>query len=223
MGSEGFKTMSLGQAGSGLYARDTGGEDFQETAGKAEIPERERYIPAFMRDIQEEGTGAKRGTAMHRILECYDFARPPETLYEQLDAMKKQNKIEAELLDLVYLPSLEKFLRTGLGKRIRDAANSRRLYREKPFVMGKAAKEVLEESGSGEMLLIQGIIDVFFEEPGGIVLLDYKTDRVKTPQELIGRYKAQLDLYQEAIERALGKKVKERLLYSFCLGEAISV
>ncbi len=223
MGSEGFKTMSLGQAGSGLYARDIGGEDFQETAGKAEIPERERYIPAFMRDIQEEGTGAKRGTAMHRILECYDFARPPETLYEQLDAMKKQNKIEAELLDLVYLPSLEKFLRTGLGKRIRDAANSRRLYREKPFVMGKAAKEVLEESGSGEMLLIQGIIDVFFEEPDGIVLLDYKTDRVKTPQELIGRYKAQLDLYQEAIERALGKKVKERLLYSFCLGEAISV
>ena len=73
------------------------------------------------------------------------------------------------------------------------------------------------------MILIQGIIDVFFEEPDGIVLLDYKTDRVKSSRELAGRYHAQLELYQEAIERSTGKKVKERLLYSFCLGEVVSV
>ena len=84
--------------------------------------------------------------------------------------------------------------------------------------MGKPASEILEGSASEEMILIQGIIDVFFEEPDGIVLLDYKTDRVKSSRELAGRYHAQLELYQEAIE-----KVKERLLYSFCLGEVVSV
>ncbi len=73
------------------------------------------------------------------------------------------------------------------------------------------------------MVLIQGIIDVFFEEDGEIVLLDYKTDKVASAAELAGRYRTQLELYQEAIERAVGKKVKERLLYSFSLGEIVPV
>ena len=87
--------------------------------------------------------------------------------------------------------------------------------------MAKPANEVLTGCSSKEMLLIQGIIDVFFEEPDGLVLLDYKTDRVAIPQELISRYKVQLDLYQEALERAWGKKVKEKLIYSFHLGKIV--
>ena len=55
------------------------------------------------------------------------------------------------------------------------------------------------------------------------MLLDYKTDKVTSAEELAGRYRSQLNLYQEAIERALGKKVKERLLYSFRLGETVPV
>ncbi len=89
--------------------------------------------------------------------------------------------------------------------------------------MGKPAREALEESGSSEMLLIQGIIDVFFEEEDGIVLLDYKTDSVSSGGELADRYRTQMELYQEAIERALGKTVKEKALYSFCLGEVVRV
>ena len=73
------------------------------------------------------------------------------------------------------------------------------------------------------MLLIQGIIDVFFEEEDGIVLLDYKTDSVNSGKELVDLYRTQMELYQEAIERALGKKVKEKVLYSFCLGEIVDV
>ena len=81
----------------------------------------------------------------------------------------------------------------------------------------------LEESSSQEMMLIQGIIDVFFEEADGIVLLDYKTDKVSCGQELEDRYQAQMELYQEALARALGKPVKEQLLYSFRLGETVAV
>ena len=183
----------------------------------------QRYIPAFMEGVQKENLGAKRGTAMHRVLECYDFARPPETLGQQLQEMEEQQRIERELLNLVSVSALKKFLKTDLGVRLQEAAKREKLYREKPFVMGKPASEILEGSASEEMILIQGIIDVFFEEPDGIVLLDYKTDRVKSSRELAGRYHAQLELYQEAIERSTGKKVKERLLYSFCLGEVVSV
>ncbi|MCI8484795.1 MAG: helicase-exonuclease AddAB subunit AddA [Lachnospiraceae bacterium] len=197
-------------------------EDLEQTAREEETTG-EKYIPAFMEGVQKENIGAKRGTAMHRLLECYDFSRPPETLEQQLQELEEQKLVEKELLDLIALPGLNTFLRSELGSRMEQAARRKKLYREKPFVMGKPAEEVLQESQSQEMILIQGIIDVFFEEEDGIVLLDYKTDRVRTGQELADRYQAQLELYQEAIERALGKKVKERLLYSFCLGETIAV
>ena len=195
----------------------------QEFCATAENMPEEHYIPAFMEEVQEENAGAKRGTAMHRVLECFDFTRGPDTLKEQLEEMEQQNRVEKSLLELIYIPSLRKFLKSSLGQRLRAAACAGKLYKEKPFVMGKPAKEVLEESSSQEMMLIQGIIDVFFEETDGIVLLDYKTDRVSSGQELVNRYRAQMELYQEAIERALGKPVKEKLLYSFRLGETVAV
>ncbi len=182
-----------------------------------------RYIPAFMEEVQKENAGAKRGTAMHRVLECFDFTRGPDTLAEQLEEMEQQNRVEKSLLELIYVPSLRKFLKSALGQRLQAAACAGKLYKEKPFVMGKPAKEVLEESSSQEMMLIQGIIDVFFEEADGIVLLDYKTDKVSCGQELADRYQAQMELYQEALARALGKPVKEKLLYSFRLGEVVTV
>lgn len=185
--------------------------------------EEEHYIPAFMEGVQQENIGAKRGTAMHRVLECYDFTREADSLEDQLRRLKEQGKIEEDLLELVYLPALKKFLVTPLASRMQAAAAACKLYKEKPFVMGKPAREALEESGSEEMLLIQGIIDVFFEEEDGIVLLDYKTDSVRSGRELADRYRTQMELYKEAIERALGKTVKEKVLYSFCLGEVVKV
>lgn len=89
--------------------------------------------------------------------------------------------------------------------------------------MGKPAREVLEESSSEEMLLIQGIIDVFFEEEDGLVLLDYKTDHVRDGKELAERYRTQMELYAEAMECALFQPVKEKLLYSFCLHEIVAL
>ncbi len=184
--------------------------------------EEEHYVPAFMDGVRKENMGAKRGTAMHRVLECYDFTREPDSLEEQLRQMGEQEKVEEDMLALVSLPDLRKFLESPLGKRMQQAAHAGKLYREKPFVMGKPAREALEESGSEEMLLIQGIIDVFFEEEDGIVLLDYKTDSVRNARELADRYRTQMELYQEAVERALGKAVKEKILYSFCLDKEVT-
>ena len=68
-------------------------------------------------------------------------------------------------------------------------------------------------------MLIQGIIDVYFEEDGKIVLLDYKTDIIGSLDDLWNRYQTQLDYYQEALEKLTLLPVKEKMLYSFHLGK----
>ena len=71
------------------------------------------------------------------------------------------------------------------------------------------------------MMLVQGIIDAYFEEDGEFVLVDYKTDRVENGAELITRYKVQMDYFAKALEQALGKKVKDVVLYSLSLNEEV--
>nr|WP_314670525.1 UvrD-helicase domain-containing protein [uncultured Oribacterium sp.] len=93
---------------------------------------------------------------------------------------------------------------------------------EKAAVEG--AKEVASSNaGTAEKVILQGIIDAFIMEEDGIILVDYKTDRVKDGEELRNRYQKQIELYSEALEQILGKKVKRRVLYSFSLGEEVDL
>ena len=93
--------------------------------------------------------------------------------------------------------------------------NNGSVRREQPFVF--------EYEGQ----LIQGIIDLYFEEDGELVLVDYKTDRVMKDEagekELVKRYAIQLDYYAKALTQLTGKKVKEKIIYSFALGKELSV
>ena len=104
-----------------------------------------------------------------------------------------------------------------------QAKKNGKLYEEQPFVIAKPANNIYQEYGSDQAVLIQGIIDAYFEEEDGLVLLDYKTDYIKTKEELIRRYEKQLKVYADALEQMTGKKVKESLMYSFVLGEEICV
>ena len=70
-------------------------------------------------------------------------------------------------------------------------------------------------------MLIQGIIDVYFEEEDGLVVADYKTDAVTQAEELVNRYRVQLDYYARALEQLTGKRVKEKIIYSFGLQREI--
>ena len=103
------------------------------------------------------------------------------------------------------------------------AAAEGKLYREQPFVLGIDASEIYPQDQSGEKILVQGIIDVYFEEADSLVVLDYKTDRVKSAGELCEKYHAQLDYYAQALTQLTGKPVKEKIIYSFTLGEEIKV
>ena len=188
------------------------------------------YVPKFVREpvtdshSEEEpretgmdvNRGALRGTAVHRVMECYDFTGVSSPK-EQLRKMLEDGRITKELSDLVQMSKVQAFIDSETGLRMKQAALSGKLYREKPFVMSFSEED---------MTLIQGIIDVFWIEEDGIVLLDYKTDSVAEPTELVLRYEEQLNLYAEALNRVFvdsGLKVKEKLIYAFKFGEVIAV
>ena len=201
-------------------------QEEQEVVYAFEEPPVIPYVPEFMAQedsVPEENIAALRGTAMHRVLECFDFSKEAESMEAQLAQLAREGRIEPRLMELLSLPQLARFLSTPLAERMGRAARAGKLYREKPFVMGKEAREVQPETQSGALVLVQGIIDAFFEEDGALVLVDYKTDAVKTEQELARRYQAQLELYGEALTRATGKPVREKLLYSFKLRKVIPV
>ena len=108
---------------------------------------------------------------------------------------------------------------------MKAAMEKGKLYREQPFVMEVSANQVKPEYDPQEQVLIQGIMDAYFEENGALVLVDYKTDKVygKNPASLIKKYQVQLEYYAEALERLTGKAVKEKYIYSIDLGEAVPV
>ena len=190
--------------------------------------EEEVRVPKIISDTETENGGAARGSAYHRVMELMDFEHIYEGdiaanlrahrqkmtdnlfIYEEDDALVSEDKIL-------------KFLDTDLAKRMSEAAKKEKLYLEQPFVLSVPANEVNESFPDTEKVLVQGVIDVYFEEDGKLILMDYKTDRVDTAEELIKRYKTQLDYYSEALSRLEKKPVAEVLIYSFALGEVITV
>ncbi len=193
------------------------------------VHEPDEYIPDFAREEATEASGAARGTAYHRVMELIDYANVEySNLTEEyiLNMMKNcvdSGEIMEDELALVSIKKVKHFLESDLGKRMVNAAKNNRLYLEQPFVLGIPAKRLRDELPDDRTVMIQGIIDVFFEEDDGIVLMDYKTDHVKQAQELIDRYMTQIDYYDEAITRIREIKVKERLIYSFALEETIEL
>ena len=138
--------------------------------------------------------------------------------------MCASGRLSEDLRDRLDLRQIEKFLLTDVAKQMAVADASGNLYREKPFVMSLPASEVLEGAACEENVLVQGIVDVFWVDEEGITLLDYKTDAVSEPGELVKRYKLQLQLYADALSRVFDNcRVKDILIYSFKFHKVISL
>ena len=110
-----------------------------------------------------------------------------------------------------------------MAKRMGRAQRKGLLKREQPFVITIPATRIKPSLPESERVMIQGVIDAFWEEDGELVLLDYKTDAVKSAEQLINRYRTQMEYYREALETVTGKKVREVCLYSFSLMQAVPV
>ena len=177
--------------------------------------------PQALQSEEDVLTGAQWGTLMHEAMQWLPLAQYTQaSLTKELDALVMKGTFTEEERNLLSDTSLYKFFSSDLGKRLIDA---KRIERELPFSMLFDGKRVYDTLEDGENLFLQGIIDTAFEEDGEWVLVDYKTDRVKSGEDLIKRYKIQMDLYKEALQRLTEMPVKASYIYSFRLHDAIII
>ena len=212
-------------------------EAMMEEKGESLYPEETiiPYIPKFMREADPEtAAGAARGTIYHHVMELLDYSmcaladNPEEekaVLTRMLDKMAEKGRLKKAETGVADPADLQAFLRSGIGQRMKNAALRGKLWREKPFVIDLPAKEIDKNWPEEENILVQGVIDAWFEEEGSYVIVDYKTDKVFSADghELAEKYAPQLLLYRRALESLTGVEVKEMWLYSFALGREIPV
>ena len=181
-----------------------------------------KFYPALPRFTTEfdELTAAEKGTALHRFMERADYSLAARDVKEELKRLMERGVFSQKQAESIDTQKLSAFFSSVLYKRIEK---SPKVFREKKFIVRISEIEIkteelkVYENTDG---MLQGIADCVFEEHDGYVLVDYKTDRVKSIETLKERYSAQLEMYKAALNLLLEKPVKECVIYSFSLGNA---
>ena len=195
-------------------AADNGNRDGQTDSETIAEPSNS-IIPKFISGEEVQLAANERGSAYHRVMECLDYSVSVnlDGVKADINRMLETGKMNELQVKSVNPWDIYTFVQSDIGRRVANAVNCGSVRREQPFVF--------EYEGQ----LIQGIIDLCFEEDGEIVIVDYKTDRVMKgkagEKELVKRYAIQLDYYAKALEQLTGKTVKEKIVYSFALGKEI--
>lgn len=165
---------------------------------------------------QEESmlTAIEIGTAYHTAMEHIDFKKAleggKESIEEQLLMLRIKEILTAKELESIDKAKLSAFFESDIGKR---ATLAKDLKKEESFIMSHDV--------NGTKTLVQGVIDCYFEEPDGLVIVDYKTN--KSDSGAKEKYAGQIQLYKEALEKATGKNVKEAWLYMFELKKSLQI
>ena len=189
--------------------------DDEQTDSEAMVELSNSIIPKFISGKEEKLAANERGSAYHRVMECLDYSVSVnlEGVKADIESMLETGKMNQLQVKSVNPWDINTFVQSDTGRRVANAVNCGSVRREQPFVF--------ENEGQ----LIQGIIDLCFEEDGELVIVDYKTDKVMKgkagEKELVKRYAIQLDYYAKALEQLTGKAVKEKIVYSFALGKEI--
>lgn len=178
--------------------------------------------PAFLEE-EKALTGAEKGTIMHLIMQHLDLNRvsSKEEIVEQIEKMILNEMLTEKQAKSARVDRLESFFKSDLGQRM---LKSIYIKREVPFFMELKSTEIYpnlpDDRYSDETILLQGIIDCYFEEDGETVLVDYKTDYVndENVSSIKEKYKTQIDYYMMALERMTGKRVKGKYVYLFSNG-----
>lgn len=200
--------------------------------GKAEMPDVDfdKYAsPIRIVQYKKDGPSDSSlvGTAYHRLLEFLDFQKTAqdgkvsmEYITERLATLITNGVIEGRIAEMINLDHVAKFFESPIGQRVINAALRETLEKEKPFTM--------KYTVNGTEVLLQGVIDCCFEEDGEMVIVDYKTNRLREGADfesevnrLQEEYKSQLELYANAVENGTGKRVKEAQLYLFAINSSI--
>ena len=189
--------------------------DDEQTDSEAMVELSNSIIPKFISGKEVKLAANERGSAYHRVMECLDYSVSVnlEGVKADIERMLETCKMNELQVKSVNPWDIYTFVQSDTGRRVANAVNCGSVRREQPVVF--------EYEGQ----LIQGIIDLYFEEDGELVIVDYKTDRVMKgkagEKELVKRYAIQLDYYAKALAQLTGKNVKEKIIYSFALEKEI--
>ncbi len=176
--------------------------------------------PSF---LSEGGiTPTERGTAMHKVMQFFDFEKfnDIENEIERLYEWQYISETEMQSLDCI---ALKKFFESDIFTRIKKSSLVKREMRFLTEVPATRIDTALDKRFENEKVIIQGAVDICFTEDDGIVILDFKTDRVDNINDLKAAYSEQLSIYAIACEKIFEKPIKEKIIYSFNLGEAIKI
>ncbi|MBP2022008.1 ATP-dependent helicase/nuclease subunit A [Clostridium punense] len=186
--------------------------------------------PLFLQE-KKGLTPAEVGTALHGVMQRLDLEKVNtlEEIKEQIKQMQFREILTPEETKVIKGEKIYNFFQSGLGVRMLQAYKNGTLKRELPFRM-EVSSTLLDNSLSGEIyneekIVLRGIIDCYFEEEGKAIILDYKTDYVPKGEEqvVVDRYRTQLNYYGEAIEKLIGKEVKEKCLYLFSIDKEVNI
>jgi ATP-dependent helicase/nuclease subunit A len=167
------------------------------------------------------------GSAIHRIFETIDLSSPPDRkrIADTLEALVKEGRIWQSLVPNIDPAKIEAFFHTEPGKLA--VANGSRLFREWPFTMAIPALQTIEPSPpkdsrlsithtpGDDWVIVQGIVDMIIPDRDGLVLIDFKTDRIRTSEasQRATLYQGQMDYYGRAAQAILRKPVRGCWLY----------
>ena len=170
-------------------------------------------VPSFI--TGGELTGSAKGTAMHSFMQYCNYENALNDLESEIERLADCGYITETQVEALDRNKLEALFNSELAKRM---FSSEKLYRELK-VSSFVPLNRLENTDLSEPVMVQGIADCVFEEDGKLVLVDYKTDRVSSEEELLELYKNQIGFYRDAVSKTLKMPVKEAMLYSFSLGK----
>ena len=173
-------------------------------------------LPLFMKKNRPL-TPKERGDVYHKVMENLDLTAA--SAEEELNRMQGDSTITEDERKAVDAAELQSFLDSDIARRARNSSHVEREFR----IFTTVNKTGLPDPDDDDLSFVQGVADMFFEEDGKIVLVDYKTNRSTTPEKLIDEYKGQLEIYKKALAEMTGLEVGECWLFSFSLKRSIAV
>ena len=169
-------------------------------------------------------TPAQRGTANHRFMQFADYKKAGENVDSELERLVNEGMLTDTEASVVDKKAISEFFAGSLARRILSAE---KVYKEYAFTACIPLKEMIpelpESEAKGESVVIEGVADCAFVENGSLVIVDFKTDKAKSGEELADKYKEQLGIYRRCLAEVLDMPVKETVIYSFRLGKSIEI
>ncbi len=169
-------------------------------------------------------TPAQRGTATHRFMQFADYEKAGKNVDAELERLVSEGMLTDAEASVVDKKAVSEFFSGSLAKRILSAE---KVYKEYAFTacipLREMQPDIPENEAGNESIVIEGVADCAFVENGSLVIVDFKTDRAQSGEELAKKYREQLGIYRRCLSEVLDVPVKETVIYSFRLGKSIEI